>query len=720
MPGEVSDPERKLFTSITVGDMILKHRIVMGPMTRGRSPGNLANDTNLTFYSQRATDGGLLITEGTTPSESGQGFEDVPRIYDEAGSKAWKKVNDAVHAKGGFICAQLWHTGRASASKFQKDGKPALSPSGGSVDANDKTKEVARPATLDDIKHIVSEFRDTARWAREAGFDAVELHGAHGYLIDEFLQSSTNQRTDDYGNHCFGRAFASTLTDERVSLGGSYENRSRFLFEVLDAVLLELPETKVAVRFSPWFNWQDCTDENPLELFSYVLTKLQKYKLAYIHFTEPTFRHMEKDSSLADSKLNPLLALVKAPTRKLATGGYLNKNAEEALRSGRIDLVGVARAFIVNPDFVERTRLGLPIRDFSNTEGWYSKGEAGYIDHPTYSEEKGAEKEVANELVAEMYTQRCSPGALLISEGVHCSKTAAGHPAVPGLLNAAQVEGWKLTTSSVHAKGAFIFAQLWHTGRAGDSKYQPEGRAPVSPSGGKAEPHKEEARILTLEEIKFIISEYQLSAKNARLANFDGIEIHAAHGYLINQFLEANNRTDEYGGSFENRARFLFEVLDVCLKELPSSKIAIRLSPYGGRRGMAYENQKDLYTYVIERLNKYNLAYLQLTEPVWGGWVEGPPHETSKLNEYRGIFRGPVMLTGGYAEGDAAEKALQDGRADLIGIGRAFITNPDYVFRVKNKLPLNPYLDFKLYYGGGAENYTSWPTWQQAQPSSKL
>ncbi|KAI9026714.1 putative NADH-dependent flavin oxidoreductase [Hyaloraphidium curvatum] len=357
------------FTAIRCGEMELLHRFVMAPMTRFRSPDELANGMVAKYYEQRATRGGLLISEGTTPSPSGALRFDVPKVFDEAGSRAWKPAVDAVHAKGGYIYAQLWHVGRASSAKYQRDGRPAPSPSGGKAEAD---KEEARSMTVEEIKQVVKEIGESAKWAREAGFDGVELHGAHGYLIDQFLQTSSNKRTDEYG--------------------GPIANRARFLFEVLDAVLKELPSTRVAVRFSPWFNWQNCSDEDPLALFSYVLEKLQPYKLAYIHITEPDHNKLpQPGASQKDSKLNVFRPLVKKPTLFMKTGYYLLDSANEVLDLGLADLIGIGRPFIANPDLVERLRNGWPLTPYMNLPGYYTSAKAeGYVDFPTYEEEKKA------------------------------------------------------------------------------------------------------------------------------------------------------------------------------------------------------------------------------------------------------------------------------------------------------------------------------------------
>ncbi|KAI9097044.1 NADH:flavin oxidoreductase/NADH oxidase [Phlyctochytrium arcticum] len=327
-------------------------------------------------------------------------------------------------------------------------------------------------------------------------------------------------------------------------------------------------------------------------------------------------------------------------------------------------------------------------------------------------------KEIANDLNAEYYAQRATPGGLIISEGTSCSATAAGYADVPGLMTEAQAKAWKKSTDAVHAKGGYIFAQLWHVGRVSRLHFQPENRPPVSasaiPMTGRPTPHA-----LTIPEIDNLIADYKLSARRSREAGFDGIEIHGAHGYLIDQFLQtsSNTRTDEYGGSKENRARFLFRVLDACLSELSPEQVAIRLSPIGGWFDVTDNDPVPLFTYVIERILKtYNLAYIHLTEPTWGKWEVGPPHSESQLNNFTHLFRRSgvqtkLLLTGGY-DAESGEEALKSGRADFIGYGRPFLTNPDLVERLRNGWPLTPSNDSSYHYGGGANGYTTWETYK--------
>ncbi|KAI9350318.1 12-oxophytodienoate reductase 3-like protein [Obelidium mucronatum] len=333
---------------------------------------------------------------------------------------------------------------------------------------------------------------------------------------------------------------------------------------------------------------------------------------------------------------------------------------------------------------------------------------------------------LANSHNALYYAQRATPGGLLISEGTTVDPTANGYPDVPALYTIDHAEAWLATTEAVHRRSGFIYAQLWHVGRLSQPQYQPNRQLQVSSSATSARKKRAPARALTIPEIKTLVKAYATSAKLAiEVAKFDGIEIHAAHGYLIEQFLNDNSnfRSDEYGGSIENRCRFLFEILDAIVEAVPASKVAIRISPECNMQGVKDSNPRALYTHVLTRLNKYNLSYIQLTEPVWGMWLPGPPHASSKLNSYRPLLNNSktkVMLTGGYTS-EIAEEALKTGRGDFIGFGRDFITNPDLVSRIQFGKPIAQYENAGSgYYKGGKELYSDYPTWEEQEASRFL
>ncbi len=335
-------------------------------------------------------------------------------------------------------------------------------------------------------------------------------------------------------------------------------------------------------------------------------------------------------------------------------------------------------------------------------------------------------------LNVEYYAQRAMPGGLLIAEASPVMSTGFGSPGVPGIYSEQQVAGWRSVVDAVHARGAFIFLQLWHVGRVSHSSFQPEGRLPVAPSAvaiseefkastadGKIVPY-ETPRALLTEEIPAIVESYRQAAHNALAAGFDGVEIHGANGYLVEQFLQSrsNLRADRYGGSIENRARFLLEVTQAAIDVWGANRVGVRLSPYGIANGSGEAEPMPLYRYAIEQLNPLGLAYLHFIEPRSSGagraevnW-QGVP---SAMVLYRPIWKGVLITAGGFT-GEAAEAAIAEGHADAIAFGRIFISNPDLPLRLHLGYPLTPY-DRKTFYGGDVAGYTDYPFYDAMAPA---
>jgi N-ethylmaleimide reductase len=335
-------------------------------------------------------------------------------------------------------------------------------------------------------------------------------------------------------------------------------------------------------------------------------------------------------------------------------------------------------------------------------------------------------------LNTEYYAQRATPGGLLIAEASSVMASGFGHPGVPCIYSGPQVEGWKKVVDAVHAKGAYIFLQLWHVGRVSHSSFQPEGRLPIAPSAvaiaddlktvtadGKVVPY-ETPRALETDEIPEIVEAYKQAARNALAAGFDGVEIHGANGYLVEQFLQSrsNLRTDRYGGSIPNRARFLLEVTQAAIDIWGAHRVGVRLSPYGIANGSGVAEPMPLYSYAIEQLNPLGLAYLHFIEPRSSGagraevnW-QGVP---SAMVLYRPIWKGVLITAGGFT-GQAAEAAIAEGHADAIAFGRIFISNPDLPLRLQHDYPLTPY-DRKTFYGGDAAGYTDYPFYDAMAPA---
>lgn len=322
------------------------------------------------------------------------------------------------------------------------------------------------------------------------------------------------------------------------------------------------------------------------------------------------------------------------------------------------------------------------------------------------------------------YSQRAGAG-LIITEGTAISNTAKGVLYIPGLYTPEQVEGWKKVTKAVHEKGSIIFTQLWHVGRVSHTSNQPNGIAPVGPSDiqastsfawGYDENGKEgpvissKPRALSTSEVKDVVHDFAKAAKNAIKAGFDGVEIHGANGYLIEQFLNpfVNNRKDEYGGTIENRSRFLLEIVDSVTEAVGNEKVAIRLTPYGGLGDLPhYDEIEATYQYLAKELEKRNLAYLHLMDQQSKGSHALPD---GFLERFRSWYDGVIILAGSMTK-EKSEKLIDAGTIDVAGFGEPFISNPDLVERLKNNWELTP-PDRNLYYGLGNRGYTDWKTYQ--------
>ena len=328
----------------------------------------------------------------------------------------------------------------------------------------------------------------------------------------------------------------------------------------------------------------------------------------------------------------------------------------------------------------------------------------------------GAER-LPNAVMAEYYAQRAAAG-LIVAEATTISEQANGWVDSPGLYSDAMEAGWRLVTDAVHVRGGRIFLQLWHMGRASHSAFH-DGRPAVAPSPVKINgegintprgklPH-EVPRPLETREIPGVVADYARAAARARAAGFDGVEIHAANGYLIDQFLEAktNHRTDEYGGSIEKRSRFLREVVEAVADAGPAGRVGVRLSPNGVFNDMGSPNYREQFTHAAAMLDRFGLAYLHVVDGLAFGF-----HglgERMTLGEFRQVFHGPLMGNCGYDQA-AAEAAVAGGAADLIAFGRPFISNPDLVDRFRHGWPLAAPADMATWYSPtGARGYTDFP-----------
>lgn len=366
-----------LFSPVQIGPYQLKHRVVLAPLTRMRAskPSLAPRPLNAGYYAQRSTSGGLLIAEASPVSATAFGAPAVPGIYTEEQIAGWRKVVDAVHARGGVIFLQLWHVGRVSHSSFQPGGALPVAPSAIAISQELKTStadgkvvayETPRALETSEIPGIVEAFRQAAKNALAAGFDGVEVHGANGYLLEQFLQTRSNQRTDRYG--------------------GSIENRARLLLEVTQAAVDVWGANRVGVRLSPYGIANDSGEPDPMPLYTHVVEKLNPLGLAYLHFIEP------RSSGAGRAEVNwqnvPSAMVLFRPIWKgklIAAGGFTGQTADDAVAQGHADAVAFGRIFISNPDLPRRLQHGYPLTPYDR-KTFYGGDVAGYTDYPEYDE----------------------------------------------------------------------------------------------------------------------------------------------------------------------------------------------------------------------------------------------------------------------------------------------------------------------------------------------
>ena len=356
-----------LFDSFELDANTLANRIVMAPMTRLRADGTIPTQLMAKYYAQRAN-AGLIVSECTMVSPSSQGYMNVPGIYNEAQTQGWKLVTDAVHNEGGKIFLQLWHCGRVSHPALLEGQKP-IAPSAiagkGQLHTPEGKKDLETPRALEtsEIAKIIEEFRLGAVNAQQAGFDGIELHGAFGYLIDQFLQDGSNQRQDEYG--------------------GSIANRARFLLEVVAAVAQVWGGEGVGIKLSPSNTFYGMVDSDPQATFGYVIKALNDYNLAYIHLMEPN----ETDLNNREV-INPVLPVFRPMYQGniITNGGYDRESGNQAIASGNAQLVSYGRPYLANPDLVNRFKQDAELNE-PNPKTFYGMGDTedapvGYTDYP--------------------------------------------------------------------------------------------------------------------------------------------------------------------------------------------------------------------------------------------------------------------------------------------------------------------------------------------------
>ena len=362
----------KLLEPFKLGPITLSNRAVMAPLTRNRAlpPSFVPNPLAIEYYGQRAS-AGLLITEASQVSQQGMGYQDTPGIYSKEQVAAWRKVTDRVHADGGHIFIQLWHVGRISHTDLQKNNQAPVAPSAipakGKTFVGGKFADVSPPRALElnEIPGIIDDFRKSAALAREAGFDGVEIHGANGYLLDQFAKDGANKRTDAYG--------------------GGIENRAKLMLEVSKAVASEIGADRTGIRISPVTPANDISESHPQPLFDYIVDHLAALKLVYLHVIEG-----------ATGGPRDVAPFDYASLRKRFKGAYIGNNgydlalAEKVLAAGEADLIAFGKPFIANPDLVERFRTGAPLNT-PDKATFYGGGAKGYTDYPALGETQAAE-----------------------------------------------------------------------------------------------------------------------------------------------------------------------------------------------------------------------------------------------------------------------------------------------------------------------------------------
>lgn len=357
---------KQLFEKYNLGDLTLTNRVVMAPMTRSRAPQNIPNDLMATYYAQRAS-AGLIITEGTSPSPNGLGYARIPGIYSAEQIEGWKKVTDAVHAKGGKIFIQFMHTGRVSHETNLPEGATVVGSSNIAAAGEMWTDALGmlphttpQALTTEEVKLTIQEYVQAAKNAIESGFDGVELHGANGYLIEQFINGTINNRTDEYG--------------------GSVENRTRFLLEIATQTVAAIGKDKVGVRISPFSTFNDIPAYDGVdETYIYIAQKLNDLSIAYLHYLD----HSATGLDLVSQDLRDTFRTTFKNTL-ISCGAFTKNSAEAALESGQVDLIAFGKPYLSNPDLVERLTVDAELAQ-PNFDLLYMPGAEGYTDYPSLS-----------------------------------------------------------------------------------------------------------------------------------------------------------------------------------------------------------------------------------------------------------------------------------------------------------------------------------------------
>ena len=744
-----------LLTPYTLGDISLKNRIVMPPMTRSRAsqPGDVANDLMANYYAQRAS-AGLIISEGTQISPLGKGYAWTPGIYSDEQIQGWRKVTDAVHQQGGIMFAQLWHVGRVSHPDNTGGEQPisssALTAQGVKVfidkgNAQGEFIEAVKPRAVgkSEINTIIDQFAQATHNAIAAGFDGVELHSANGYLVNQFIDSESNNRSDEYG--------------------GSLANRLRFLDQVVSALISAVGKNKVGVRLAPLTTLNGTVDANPIETYTAAAKLLNKHQIAYMHIAEVDW------DDAPDTPLSFKQALRNAFNGTIIYAGrYDSEKAQQAINDGLADLIAFGRPFVANPDLPYRIEHNLPLAKH-NPDTLFGGSADGLINYPYHHSNPNQQSNLShqrnllvkanvagtrlnnriamapmtrsrstqpgnipNDIMAQYYAQRANAG-LIISEGTPISPVARGYSLTPGIYSHAQIEGWKKVTNAVHNKGGKIFVQLWHVGRRGHASVG--GSQPLAASSIKITDkvygpiitnginqygmiETDTPKAMSQQDINDTINDFVQAAKNAMLAGFDGVEIHGAHGYLFENFMriDSNQRTDQYGGNQQNRMRFLLQTIEAVCQAIGSHKVALRLSPFVNEGASEPDPEiVELTIKLAKQLAPFNLAYLHFSENI----SAHQPATDEFRAQIRANYPATIMVTGKQNQ-HSAQQLLDTSNVDLVGFGTPFISNPDLVARFCNNWPLAEFdPDARLtLYGGDEKGYSDYPIYSKVSDAN--
>lgn len=361
----MEETKSPLQTPYKMGQFQLSHRIVLAPMTRMRSYNFVAQPQAILYYSQRTTRGGFLISEASGISDTAQGYPNMPGIWTREQVEAWKPIVDAVHEKGGFFFCQLWHAGRVSNNGYQPNGQSPISCTDKQISSEFQIFgsggaefSIPKRLSIQEISQVVHDFRIAARNAMEAGFDGVEIHGANGYLVDQFLKDQVNDRTDEYG--------------------GSIENRCRFALEVVKAIADEIGPDRVGIRLSPFADYNDCKDSSPEALGLHMAKALNQYQILYLHAIEPRMITQFEEKETKHS----LLPMRKAFEKTfIVAGGYTKDDGNNIVDRQGADLVAFGRWFLANPDLPRRFEIGAPLNKYDRSTFYTHDPVIGYTDY---------------------------------------------------------------------------------------------------------------------------------------------------------------------------------------------------------------------------------------------------------------------------------------------------------------------------------------------------